>query len=99
MPWDPGDVWPPDDVRPSVHLRCFSDFWFSDFDFLAKSLKTGFATFLFPMHCGIQTPDQRNAKVIPKSRCELSRCDLDSGGGLDKFARWQKGASLGGRPT
>ena len=99
MPWGPGDVWPLDDVRPSVHLRFFSDLWFSDFDFFAKSLKTGFATFLFPMHCGIQTPDQRNAKVIPKSRCELSRCDLDSGGGLDKFARWQKGASLGGRPT
>ena len=82
MPWDPGDVWPLDDVRPSVHLRFFSDLWFSDFDFFfAKSLKTGFATFLIPMHCGIQTPDQRNAKVIPKSRCELSRCDLDSGGG------------------
>ena len=63
MPCDPGDVWPPDDVRPSVHLRFFSDVWFLVLDFFfAKSLKTGFATFLFPLHCGIQTPDQRSAR-------------------------------------
>ena len=57
----------------------FLIFLFLDFHFSEKSQNSGFAVFRFPMHCGIQTPDQRNAKVIPKSRCELLRCDLDSG--------------------
>ena len=64
-----------------MHLMHVFDFFVFGFHFSEKSQNSGFAVFLFPMHCGIQTPDQRNAKVIPKSRCELSRCDLDSGGG------------------